>query len=45
MQAEIQRIIQQHFHSSSKNQLLKPSSLMVAIWRAAHQLIEKPPIF
>lgn len=45
MQAEIQRIIQQHFHSSPKDQLLKPSSLMVAIWRAAHQLIEKPLIF
>jgi methyltransferase (TIGR00027 family) len=45
MQAEIQRIIQQHFHSSQKSQLLKPSSLMVAIWRAAHQLIEKPLIF
>ena len=45
MQADIQRIIQQHFHSSQKNQLLKPSSLMVAIWRAAHQLIEKPLIF
>lgn len=45
MQAEIQRIIQQHFHSSQKDSLLKPSSLMVAIWRAAHQLVEKPLIF
>ena len=45
MQAEIQRIIQQHFHTSQKKQLLKPSSLMVTIWRAAHQLIEKPLIF
>lgn len=45
MQSEIQRIIQQHFHSSQSTQFLKPSSLMVAIWRAAHQLIEKPQIF
>lgn len=41
----IANILQQQFSTSHNINGAKPSSHAVAVWRAAHQLIEQPPIF
>ena len=45
MQAEIRNIIQQLFHMSTQQAQVKPSTLAVATWRAAHQVLDQPTIF
>ncbi len=45
MQADIALVVRQQFTSAQSINLLKPSAQAVAMWRAAHQLLEQPPIF
>lgn len=45
MHAEIRNIIQQLFCMPTQQTHVKPSTLAVATWRAAHQVLDQPPIF
>jgi len=45
MNEVLSNILQDQFACSHSNNKLKPSTHAVAAWRAAHQLLEQPPIF
>jgi methyltransferase (TIGR00027 family) len=45
MNEVLSNILQDQFACSHSNKKLKPSTHAVAVWRAAHQLLEQQPIF
>lgn len=45
MNEVLSNILQDQFACSHRNNKLKPSTHAVAVWRAAHQLLEQQPIF
>jgi methyltransferase (TIGR00027 family) len=45
MNEVLSNILQDQFACSHSNNKIKPSTYAVAVWRAAHQLLEHPPIF
>jgi methyltransferase (TIGR00027 family) len=45
MNEVLSNILQDQFACSHSHNKIKPSTYAVAVWRAAHQLLEHPPIF
>lgn len=45
MNEVLSNILQDLFACPHSNNKIKPSTHAVAVWRAAHQLLEHPPIF